>query len=111
LRIDREFGRGARRQVHALPAVRIAKRQVRVGAIGVLVQPAVPVAHRLAAEVARAGAFLGPLGGRLALLVVRHAREHRREQHHAIGAGGEAKALHAQRLVGELPRLAAFGRQ
>jgi hypothetical protein len=111
LRLDRELGLGIGRQVHPLLAFRVAKNQVRAGAVGVLVQPAVPIPHRLPAEVARAGALLRAIDGRLALLVVRNAREHRREQHHAIRAGRKAEALHAQRFVGELPRLAAFGRQ
>src|SRR5690349_18967712 len=75
----------------------------------VLVQPLVPMPHRLGAEATRARPALRSLRSGLALLVVRHVGEHRREVHQAIGAPREAKARHAEWLVGELARLAAVG--
>ena len=69
-----------RRQVDAVAAVRRIRDQMRVRHVVVLVQPVIPVPHRLLAEVARAGLLLAPLGRGLALLVVLDVRQHRRQQ-------------------------------
>ena len=111
MRFDRKLALRLRRQVDPIAARGIADDQVSVGELGVLVQPVVPVPHRLAREAAQARSLLGALGRGFALLVVRDAGQHRREQRHAVGARREPERRHAERFVGQLARLAAVGRQ
>src|SRR5207237_4137707 len=66
---------------------------------------------RLHGEVARARSVLAVLRGGLALLVVRNAGDHRRVVAEAVGALGKPERLDAERLVGQLARLAAVGGQ
>ena len=77
----------------------------------VLVQPMVPMPHRLPPEVACARLLLASLDGGLALLVVLHVRQHGREQHERGRRPGEPEHVDTEWLVGELLRLAACGRQ
>ena len=111
MRLDREFALRLRGQVDPIAARGIADDQVGIGELGVLVQPVVPVPHRLAREAAQARSLLCALGGGFALLVVRDAGQHRREQRHAVSARRELERRHAEWFVGQLARLAAVGWQ
>ena len=99
-------------------AVGRVRDQVRVGHVVVLVQPVVPVPHRLLAEVSRTRVLLAPLAGGFALLVVLDARQYRRKQcqHGARSsrsgrtrpraARRSAAAVHRPRRAGSRPACA-----
>ena len=98
---------GVRGQVAALATLLGVGHEVRGGGG----DPRVPVAHWHRAVVQVRRPVLLAVGRRLALLVVRHAGQHRRDTHERVAFRREAERRDSERLVRERPRLAAAVRR
>src|SRR5688500_19190184 len=84
---------------------------MRIRHILVLVQPVIPVPHRLTAKVPRARSLFLALFRGFSLLVVFDAGEHRRQHNQTIGLSGKLEIVDAEWLIGQLLRFTARSRQ